>query len=117
MAKYRFKTILTIIYSAVIGVLLCILMFFISSKKNINLKESFFLIGLVLVLIGIVILITKNPLKINALGAKQKPVEYELPEDEEEAVKPEVKTVLLGFNSFTVVLVGVFFLIVDLFLK
>lgn len=124
MGKYKLKKILTIIYSAIITTLFCLLVFFIPIKAKINIKESFFLIGLVLVLIGIFLLITKNSIRLNAIS-KQKAEESNLLDDEEEdnddedddIKKTQTSSFFLGFNSFTVVLTGVFILIVDLFLK
>jgi len=118
MSKYKIKRILTFLYSTIISALFCLFLYLISFKIKINFKESLFLIGLVFILIGIVVLISKNPIKMNGLRPMQKPSEVEFSdEDNEEVVKPEAKAILLGFNSVTIVLSGVLLLIADVFLK
>ena len=118
MSKYKLKRVLTFLYSTIISAMFCLFLYLISLRIKINFKESLFLIGLVFILIGIVVLISRNPIKMNGLRPIQKPSENEFSnEDCEEVVKPEAKAIFLGFNSVTIVLSGVLLLIVDTFLK
>lgn len=118
MGKHKIKSILTFLYSAIISTFFCFVLYLISFKSKINFRESLFLIGLVFILIGIVVLISKSPMRSNVFGSRHKSGKDEyIDEAYEEVVKPAAKTFLLGFNRNIIVLVGVLLLIVDVFLK
>lgn len=124
------KKILTLVYSGIISAVLYLISYLVSQKIKFNMKETFFLVGLVLVLSGIVMLLAKNPARFNGLSSRQKKVqendiregciqEREEEEDDEsdENANSAKKSFLLGFNSFTIALSGVILLAVDATLK
>lgn len=111
MSRLRLKRILTLAYSAVITALFCILAYLVSVRISFDLKETFFLIGLVFVLVGIVIIIVRNQ---NRTGFSN----FSNPNNEDSEVTEDNKsTFMLGFNSFTPVMVGVLLLIVDAIIR
>ncbi|HEY5562365.1 MAG TPA: hypothetical protein VIK72_11540 [Clostridiaceae bacterium] len=77
MGKCKLKGILTFLYSAIISVLFYLFLYIISLEIKINYKELFFLIGLVSLLIGIVVLISRNPIRMNGWGSSQSSSEGE----------------------------------------
>ncbi len=123
MGILKFKRILTLVYSVIISAVIYLISYLIYRRISFNLKETFFLIGLVLVLIGIVMLIARNPMRISGFGSRQKSLQQGGEESDEEEVTeadeetlPDKKSLLLGFNSFTIALSGVILLVVDAFL-
>ncbi len=115
MGKLRLKRILTLSFGAVIAGLFCLVASLISLKVTYNIKETMFLLGLVMVLTGIVILISRNQNRaVTAdLSTKQSTEDSKT----EDCTIWNISTVLSGLNSFTVVVAGVFLLIIDAFLK
>ncbi|MDF2985779.1 MAG: hypothetical protein K0R50_1289 [Eubacterium sp.] len=115
MGKLRIKRIFTLLFGAVAAGLFCLVAYLISLKVTYNIKETLFLLGLVMVLSGIVILISRNQNKaVNIdLNAKQDTEDSKA----EDNAAVDISILLSGFNGFTVVVVGVFILIVDAFLK
>jgi Ca2+/Na+ antiporter len=115
MKMSKLKSILTLLYSAVIAGLLYYILYLVSLRIKMNFSESLFLIALVLVIIGIVVLITKNPRFVNC-GGRQRSASIE--EDEEiDEPKTTIKSFLIGFNSITIILIGVLLLVVDAIIK
>lgn len=111
MSKLKLKNILTLACSAVLSVLFCLAGYLISLRISYNFTETFFLIGLVLVLAGIVIVISKNQNRVTAADAAE-------PKQEEDEMTAEgARLILLGLNGFTAVFTGVFLLVVDAFLR
>ncbi len=110
MSEWRRKGLLTLVYSAIISAVFCFGAYFISQRINFNVKETFFLIGLVAVLAGILITIAKNQSRVTGAG---------IAEQNEEGEEPETGRawILLGFNGFTLVLSGVFLLVIDAVIK
>lgn len=111
MGKLRLKSIITLAYSAVISVLFYLTGFLISLRISFNIKETFFLIGLVLVLVGIVTVIAKNQNWSTA------PDTSEAKEDRDGKNLEKAGMLLLGFNGFTLVFTGVFLLVIDALIK
>ncbi len=110
MSRLRLKRILTLAYSAVITALFCISTYLISSRVSFDLKETFFLIGLVLVLVGIVIIIVRNQSRTGFNN-------FSNPGNEDSGDEDNESTFLLGLNSFTPVIVGVLLLIIDAIIR
>jgi|GEM_PF-5090739 len=110
MSKMRLKYLLTLVYSAVIAAVFCLVAYLISQRINFNLKETYFLIGLVAVLAGILIIIAKNQSRVTVADIVEKNMEEDEPGAEEAVV-------LLGLNGFTLVLSGVFLLVIDAIIR
>ncbi|OPX44168.1 hypothetical protein CLHUN_19670 [Ruminiclostridium hungatei] len=106
MSKWRLKYLLTLVYSVAIAAVFCLVAYLISQRINFNLKETYFLIGLVAVLAGILIIIAKNQSRVTVSDI----VEQNMEEDEP---GKEGAGILLGLNGFTLVLSGVFLLVID----
>ncbi len=111
MSRFKLKSILTLAYSAFISVLFCLAGYLISLRISYNYKETFFLIGLVLVLIGIVVVISKNQNRVAAVDIA------EPKQEEDEITDKETGLILLGLNGFTSVFTGVFLLVIDVVLR
>lgn len=111
MGKLKLKSILTLAYSAVLSVLFCLAGYLISLRISYNFIETLFLIGLVLVLAGIVIIISKNQNRTTVVDAA------EPKHDKSEITDEGTRLILLGLNGFTSVFTGVFLLAIDAFLR
>lgn len=113
---FKIKSFLTLLYSAVIAGFLYYALYLFSLRIKMKFSESLFLIALVIVIIGIVVWIAKNPRFANYSGFKQKIANVE---EDEELGEPKlhVKALLIGFNSVTIILTGVLLLVVDAIIK
>lgn len=114
----QIKNLLTLLYSVILSVFLYYLLYFASLRIKINFNESLFLIALVIVIIGIVVLIARNQRFANQGRIRQKAA---YPEEDSDSTKTEDESsgpfILSGFNSITIILTGVFLLIVDVIIK
>ncbi len=111
MGKLKQTGVLTLIYGLIIAVLICLIMYLFSLNTVYDIKETLFLIGLVLVLVGIVFLIAKNQSKVINFEATEAIRQLS------EADNRKGRFLLSGFNGFTILLTGVFILVIDAFLK
>lgn len=113
---FKIKSFLTLLYSAVIAGFLYYALYLFSLRIKMKFSESLFLIALVIVIIGIVVSIAKNPRFINCGGMRQKNASVE-EDDESDEPKILAKSLLIGFNSVTIILTGVLLLVVDAIIK
>ncbi len=110
MGKLKHAGFLTLIYSLIMAGLICLIVYLISTNVIFNIKETVFLIGLVLVLVGIVFLIARHQSRV---------VSFEVTEAIRQLSGEEDKKgsfLLTGFNGFTILLTGVFILLIDAFI-
>lgn len=118
MGKRRLLIILSFAYGAVVSVLFYFMLYLISFTTKMNFEESLFLIALFLILIGIGVLISRTP------KGTEKPI---LSRGIDELIFNSTKydysnkswpgKLLLGVNGLSLVLSGIYLLLVDFVLK
>lgn len=122
MGKSKLKIILTFAYGAVVSALFYYMLYLVSFQIRMNFKESLFMIALVLVLIGIVVLISRTPRNSDKTYSRQKQNDADddnIGDDDrcDYYKKPWPWKLLLGVNGLSLVLSGIYLLIIDSILK